>query len=72
MHTWTELAERLVSAIERLAAAQEQRQPLSRPRVPRRGLRASKTAPRSEVVVPTDLDRARASRVLKRLGFPVS
>lgn len=71
MRTWFELAERLVSAVERLAAAQEQRQPANRPRAPRRGLRAPK-APRSDEVVPTDLDRARASKVLKRLGFPLS
>ena len=71
MRTWLELAERLVSAIERLAATQEQRQPAPRPRVARRGLRAPKSS-RPDTVVPTELDRARASKVLKKLGFPLS
>jgi len=45
MRTWLEVAERLVNAIERLAATQEQRQPAPRPRVARRGLRAPKNRP---------------------------
>jgi hypothetical protein len=63
-----DLLERSVSAIERIAAALERREPASRPRSVRRGLRASRKPP-SEVIVPTDLDRARAAKALKRLGY---
>jgi hypothetical protein len=68
MTRWLDLAERLVSAMERLAASHEQREAPARPRVVRRGLRASRKK-HSEVLVPTELDRARASKALKKLGF---
>jgi hypothetical protein len=62
------LLERSVSAIERIASALERREPAARPRSFRRGLRAPKKPP-SEVIVPTELDRARAAKALKRLGY---
>jgi hypothetical protein len=71
MRACLDLAERLVSAIERIAAAYEQRQPAKKPRESRRGLRVTKE-PSSNTVVPTEIDRARAAKVLKRLGYPLS
>jgi len=63
-----ELLDRAVSAVERIAAALERREPAPRPRGVRRGLRAAKKPP-SDMIVPTDLDRARAAKALKRLGY---
>lgn len=63
-----DLLERSVSAIERIAAALERREPAARQRAVRRGLRAPRKR-QSEEIVPTDLDRARAAKALKRLGY---
>jgi hypothetical protein len=70
MAPWAELAGRLLCALERIASALEARQPAQRRRTPRRGLRARKQ--RSDVVVPTEIDRARAAKALKKLGYPLS
>lgn len=67
---WLELAERLVAAHERIASALERGQGQTSRRAKageprRRGLRATT----SETVVPTELDRARAAKALRRLGY---
>ncbi|MDD9938059.1 MAG: hypothetical protein OXT09_30900 [Myxococcales bacterium] len=59
-----QLLERLVYAIERIADALDRKAgPGGQPRKPRRAVR------RSPTVVPTELDRARAARVAKKLGL---
>lgn len=60
-----ELAERFVAAVERIAATLEARDHGSRRTSRKRGLRRAKAAK----VVPNDLDRARAARVLRQLGY---